>query len=252
MCATVRVRVCAYACVCVKSGCVSSCVCVSQLLSPERWLCLQANEAGNIKKLNDLFVKFTIPVEVAKKQGKKTLEKPSLDGPTAAAIISVAEDLIEGISFRKGSKTQEEIDGAEEWERRNIQLWQQWRWIAKAMAVVDPKEITRDQRDNFGKECRRFGLYWRDAFTSDYMKSFYLHTLLMHGAECWEWVVVKNGLSLGMLSTSAMELRHLVFGRPAHRRTMRGGGGGKKAHHQGNGGVSSSKNIHLTNRNEQG
>lgn len=40
--------------------------------------------------------------------------------------------------------------------------------------------------------------------------------------------MVENGLSLGMLSTSSMELRHLVFGRPAHRGAMRGGGGGRR------------------------
>ena len=68
---------------------------------------------------------------------------------------------------------------------------------------------------------------WTDAFTSEYMKSYYVHQVVHHCPALWTWVL-KHGLSFGMLSTSAIELRHLTYGRPAHKRSMRGGGGGCK------------------------
>ena len=188
----------------------------------------QADEAGNLKKLNTKFVELRISCEVVRKKGSKTIEKPSLDGPTARKIVSVAEALVKSISWVQTAKGTDEIIDANGWEDVNIKLWQEWRWLVEAMSVVNPADLTTEQKESFPMHCRRFGLYWRDAFTKDFMKSFYLHTLFHHGPECWKWIVQQNKLSFAMLSTTALELRHLAFGRPAHKRSMRGGGGGRR------------------------
>lgn len=147
-----------------------------------RVLCLQLSEAGSLAKLNKILDKLGISLVVGVKQNGIGLERPSLDGPTAAAIISVSEVLIDALNQpNKKTRTPAEIRKSKMWGIKSKAVWRQWRWIAQAMSVVDPKRITVDQKTNFGKNCRRFGLYWRDAFSADYMKSFYLHTLFHHG-----------------------------------------------------------------------
>lgn len=40
--------------------------------------------------------------------------------------------------------------------------------------------------------------------------------------------MIENNLTLSALDTSALELRHLVLSRPAHKKSMHGGGGGRR------------------------
>ena len=76
------------------------------------------------------------------------------------------------------------------------------------------------------RNFKRLGLFWCEALTADYTKSLYLHSFFAHGGEYWNHL--RNlGLSMGMLTTDATELRHLAFGRPAYRRAQNAGLGGR-------------------------
>ena len=188
----------------------------------------QADENGNLEKLNKKLVEFAIPVKISRKKGSSAVEKPKLDSPCARKIISRGADLVRAVEWTNKAKGKDENFDASTWKTLNIKLWSEWQWIASAMSVVDYNKLSTEQLNDFPMHCRRFGLYWRDAYTEQYIKSYYLHTLFMHGPDSWKWIVQKKKLTFGMLSTTAMELRHLVYGRPAHRRSMRGGGGGRR------------------------
>ena len=178
--------------------------------------------------MNKFFVEVKIPLEVTRKKGSSAIQKPSLDGPTARAIISVGEKLVEAVRFHMGNKTRKEIFDQTVWLNLNQRLWEEWKWLVEAMSVVNPDRFRPDQVRDFPMHCRRFGVYWRDTYTEDFMKSFYLHTIFFHCPRSWTYVVQERKLSMGMFSTNAMELRHLVIGRPAHKRSLRGGGGGRR------------------------
>jgi len=203
--------------------------CIMRITESLLWaLICCADENGNIDKLNKKLAEKGISVKIGRKKGSTAIEKPKLDGPSARKIISVGGELVKSIEWCNKLKQIDESFDAKTWETLNLRLWREWAWLAEAMSVVDYKELREEQIRDFGMHCRRFALYWRDAYPTQYMKSFYLHTLFHHGADSWEYIVKEKKLTLGMLCTTAMELRHLVYGRPAHKRSMRGGGGGRR------------------------
>eukprot|EP00961_Rhodomonas_salina_P140994 1897705-Rhodomonas_salina.1 len=59
------------------------------------------------------------------------------------------------------------------------------------MSVVDPTDLSTEQIEDFPKHCKRLAKVWSDAYTANYMKSFYLHQIMMHAPALWQRVVVE-------------------------------------------------------------
>jgi hypothetical protein len=194
----------------------------------------------SLDKLNTRLRQLRISLECKKRANSQALNKPRLDGNTTKEIVNSASALIQTVSEARLAKlgrapTPEKLEEERLWKDAHNRLWAAWAWIFRANAIVDPAQITFEHRQHYGTMCRRFGMLWRDTYTNQYFKSYYVHQLVFHGPEMWEWVVVKHGLTFGMLSTTAIELRHLTYGRPAHKKCMRGGTGGRKRHALGDG-----------------
>ena len=57
--------------------------------------------------------------------------------------------------------------------------------------------------------CKHFGLLWVNAFDQEDSKAVYIHMVVAHMGQIWAYLV-ENGLTPGMLTASAIELRHQV------------------------------------------
>lgn len=146
-------------------------------------------------------INFTLRTEGSK------VEPIKLDGPRAKKIIACHEELIDSIVPPDTPKPRQQF-----WRDCMLKVWKQWQTLDEMFQQTD-FAVVKDY--DFEKEARRLGLYWAQAFTSQFMGANYLHIVVFHTGQYWDSIRYFN-MTFGVFSSSGLERRHVSKGRPAH------------------------------------
>ena len=186
-------------------------------------LCVQVFMDGRLEAFNKLMIELNIGFKAKAVEGDDSQLAPTkLDGPKCRKILANYEQIVR-FCFDHGNQTPAIVHTRDMF----LRLWGLWRQVDTDMNTVQRPEYWSDeQHRQICANFKLFGLYWCEAMWSEFTKSLYLHSLVAHGAAYWMHLRM-HGLSPGMLSTDAAELRHLAYGRPAYMRAQNAGLGGR-------------------------